>query len=328
MEQDLALPRWIEDEYDQIRSCLGPDSARSADRFRSEYTHLLKIMAPLPAKVEMFEIYKISMNSLHPYFQNPFVALAHCCEYMVGYWFYRHAFKMKAFIDGLANSMESGNWLMAVSCLRHILEESSHFDFYLSKIERSVKKIEQLEKNEAKRIKQGKRPSDKWIEDYIACDLHIVTSLEKAACGSDFDWATWVHNALKDTHSNAEVTEFFRQSSSRKTHINDCISHMEKVHGKPFSKYYDLLSEMVHPNFGSNTLVLVTREKLNDVFGRVWLARSTRTQEAAGWFFEIVAEPMTETFAIATRNISASGQLFALFQKRAAVSEGSTNRFA
>jgi hypothetical protein len=149
-----------------------------------------------------------------------------------GYWLYRHVYKLKAYADGLAFSLESGNWLMACTCLRNMFEEIAHFDLYFSRIDRNIKKIEQLEKNEAKRIRQGKRPSEKWIKDYITCDLDIIQNIEKAVHGSDFDWVSWLSSTFKDLRNGIEEPGAFKQSSSRKTHINDCITHIEKRHKK------------------------------------------------------------------------------------------------
>ncbi len=320
MTGDRVFPDWIEDDYDGIRSSLSSPAAKSIDRFRSRYSRLQKEIQPLPSEVEMYEIYQISAERLQGYFPDAFSSLTHCCEYLVGFWLYRHAYKMNAYDDGLKYSLSAGNWLIAFTCLRNMFEEIAHYNFYLSRIERNVKKIDQLEKNETKRVRQGKRPSDKWIKDYISCDLEIIRNIEKALQGSDFDWASWIKQNLQGLHDEGLASQAFKQSESRKTHVNDCISHMEKGHNKPFSAYYDILSEMVHPNFGSNTLVIKTREKFNQTFGRVWMAGAIQEQEAACWFFEVASEPMAETLAVSTRNLSVAKNLYSAFQRRAEAS--------
>lgn len=317
MSADTVFPEWIENGYEGIRSNLSPAGAKSVDRFRAQYGRLIQELQPLPAQVEMYEIYQITPKKLQGFFPDAFSALAHCCEYMVGYWFYRHVYKIKSYVDGLNYSLESGNWLLACTCLRNIFEEVAHFDLYLSRIDRSASKISQLEKNEAKRIRQGKRPPEKWIKDYITCDLDIIQNLEKAIQGSDFDWRSWLQRCLVDTQAESVDLEILKHSESRKTHINDCIASMEKTHKKKFSPHYDLLSDMVHPNFGSNTLVIITREKFTDMFGRVSMAGSIKNQEAACWFFEIASDTMTEPLSIASRNILIVKSLYAAFQSRA-----------
>lgn len=317
MSSDIVFPKWIEDDYDGIRSNLSPAGAKSVDLFRTHYGLLLQQLRSLPAQVEMYEIYQISPKKLEGSFPDAFSALAHCCEYMVGYWFYRHAYKIKSHVDGLNYSFQSGNWLLACSCLRSIFEEVAHFDFYLSRIDRSVAKISQLEKNEAKRIKQGKHPPEKWVQDYITCDLDIIQNLEKAIHGSDFDWRSWIERCLTESQSESVNLTILKHSESRKTHINDCIANMEKKHKKKFFPLYDLLCDMVHPNFGSNTLVIITREKFTETFGRVSMADTIKNQEAACWFFEIASDTMTEPLSIASQNISAVSGLYAAFQNRA-----------
>lgn len=319
---EYVFPIWIENDYADIRSSLSRSSAKSLDQFRSEYARVVKALNALPPEVNMYEIYKISPDELEPYFRDAFTALAHCCEYLVGYWFYRHVYKLKSYSECLNYSLDSGNWLIACNCARNLFEEVAHFDFYLRRVERSANKIQQLEKNEAKKIKQGREPSEKWKSDYVSCDLDIILNLQKAVEGSDFDWIAWRNNLLRDSNIEARAAENDKVSSPRKTHIHDCIHHLEKVHKKPFFAYYDIFSEVVHPNFGSNTLVIITRQKVNDVFGQVTLGSTARKKESACWFFEITSEPLAEVLAIANRNISFANHLYSIFLDRAK----STNR--
>jgi hypothetical protein len=317
MEDDSVFPDWIENDYAEIYANLSATSAKSIKRFRTEYQRFQKRLKPLPDQVEMYEIYTTSADDLRPFFQNAFSALAHCCEYLVGYWMYQHAYKLSGYAEGLKHSLEGGNWLVAASCLRSIFEEIAHFDYFHSRLEKIVHKISQLEKNEGKRIRQGKQPSEKWIKDYIECDLNLIRSLEKALQGSDFDWSAWLSQKLDEGQKLDVNTEEALRSKSRKTHVNDCIENMEVVHKKPFKHHYDILCDMVHPNFGSNTLVVVSRQKFNELFGRVWLSSKSAKQEAACWFFEIASEPMADVLSIGSQNLSSALDIFSSYQRRA-----------
>ena len=107
MSGDTVFPEWIEDGYEGIRSNLSPAGAKSVDRFRVQYGRLIQELQPLPAQVEMYEIYQFTPKKLQGFFPDAFSALAHCCEYMVGYWFYRHVYKIKSYVDGLKERLKN-----------------------------------------------------------------------------------------------------------------------------------------------------------------------------------------------------------------------------
>ena len=99
----------------------------------------------------------------------------------------------------------------------------------------------------------------------------------------------------------------------RKTHINKCVSALNDSKLKA-TEMYGLLSEMVHPNFGSNSLVIVTRNRFNDAFGEVVLSSNPRNIEAAAWFFELAAEPLSQIFQLERGCIFRSQNLLKSYQ--------------
>lgn len=121
--------------------------------------------------------------------------------------------------------------------------------------------------------------------------------MQKSLEGSDYNWKGWREQLATDNglDLNAFVSE---HKVIRKTHINDCIEGLEKRKGMAVKDIYDFLSEMVHPNYGSNTLVVLTRNRMNDISGDLILSSCPKNAEAAAWFFETSALPLAETFDI------------------------------
>ena len=100
----------------------------------------------------------------------------------------------------------------------------------------------------------------------------------------------------------------------RKTHICDCIEALDQKSQLKATEMYDLLSEMVHPNFGSNSLVIVTRNRVSEVVGEVVLSSNPKTVEAAAWFYELAAAPLGQIFELERSCITRSQALLRYYQ--------------
>jgi len=61
---------------------------------------------------------------------------------------------------------------------------------------------------------------------------------------------------------------------------------------------------MVHPNYGSNSLVIFSREKHSSIFGDITLSPNPKNTESLGWFYEFFITPMADISKIATKNIT------------------------
>jgi hypothetical protein len=261
-------------------------AASSHPSYCEQFSMTKKFFESLPAKSVLFELYKITPDNLKQVFDDGFVALAHACESLLGFWSFQHAYKFKASLDGFQYAMGQGNFLLAFSCARSMFEEMAHFHFFLVRIEASHLKAFQLAEQEAPRTGKGKLPSEDWNRKFIESQLEIIKKVTRAVQGSDFDWTGW----FRQTAESYEVPEVDvaklvgEHTEMRKTHINDCLEALDKKSPLKASEMYNLLSEMVHPNFGFNSLVIVTRTRDSEFAGEAVLSSNPKTVEAAAWF--------------------------------------------
>ena len=270
----------------------------------------------LPTRTPLFELYKITPDKLKQVFGNGLVGLTHACESVLGSWSFQHAYKFKASLDGYQYAMDVGNFLLAFSCARAMFEEMAHFHLFLLRIEASHLKAVQLFKQEAPRIRKGKLPSEDWNRNVIASQLELVKRVVKAVQGSDFDWKGWFQQtAERYKLPDVDIAELVGEHTEmRKTHICDCIEALDQKSQLKATEMYNLLSEMVHPNFGSNSLVIVTRKRVSEVVGEVVLSSNPKTVEAAAWFFELAAAPLGQIFELERSCIVRSQALLRYYQ--------------
>jgi len=288
------LPEWITNNSSAIQAQLTKKGVENFCKFSTKVNKLNDLITKLPEEVGIFEIYKITPKDLMSIFPDPFTALAHACEGLTLRWAFQHAYKTAAMFEGLNFGLERGNFLLTMSCARSIFEESAHVHHYLVKAESDYQEILKIMNREVPRFRKGKPPTAQWNKDMFTVQMQTIQRLVRSLQGSDFEWNELMTQIVTD--DNKEVPDsLIRRDEIRKTHINDCLDSLEKKK-IPATKIYGILSEMVHPNFGSNTLVVKTRKKLNDISGNVVLTSKPNNTEAAAWFFEILADPLCSVF--------------------------------
>jgi hypothetical protein len=168
----------------------------------------------------------------------------------------------------------------------------------LLRIEASHLKVVQLTEQEAPRIRKGGLPSQDSSRQLIASQFEIIKRVAKAVQGSDFDWKGWYRQtAERYEMPDVDIAKLVGEHTEmRKTHINDCIEALDKKSQLKATEMYNFLSEMVHPNFGSNSLVIVTRNRVSEVVGEAVLSSNPKIVEAAAWFFKLAAAPLGQIF--------------------------------
>ena len=325
MTSETDFPQWICGEYQDIQSQVTPGVGDRMDTCRKEFQKLSQTLDKFPTEIEIYEILTASPKELMSDFPHAFGALAHLCEYWVGSWYFRHVCKVRGYLLGLKTAMEDGNWLVACTCTRSILEEVVHFDLFLRRIEERFKKIIQLVNNEAKRINKGIEPPENWHKQYIDCHLEIVMAAAKAIQGTNYDWGSYLDDIADDLGVSRVELDMDMNCTDSRTHILKCIEKSQSNHDLPFNKHYDDLSERCHPNFGSNMLVISKREKKSEKYGTVWFSDRVRNCDGACFFFEIACEPIISTFSVGTANIVKVMNIHSIFTKMAEESSSPIN---
>lgn len=306
MMAQKILPEWIEQAYNEVSISLHESKRDEVARFYSEIKEFKILLEKFDDSAEIAEIYKITPEDLKEVFPDPYTALAHACEFLLYRFLIQHVFKLKALFSGIEHSLECANWLLASNCCRSIYEEISYFHYFGKRVTVNSEKTETLIRNEKQNLLRGKQPEKIWIKNYIELQLNTLEQLQKALEGSDYDWISIQNQIYKNYEATSEHSHVENKNNPRprKTHINDCLRAIEKAEGIPALAQYAVLSEMVHPNFGSNTLVLYSRNKHNHIAGDITLSPKPKNTESLVWFFEFFITPMADIFKVAIKNIN------------------------
>ena len=303
MTKESVFPRWIEDEHESIRSMLPECIDKRMDECRSKFELLAQKLDEFEDAAKLYEIPDISIQKLRQYFNDGNTALNFLCESWVGYFHYQHVYKIKGYFEGLKHSMETGNWVSALTCLRCLLEETVHFDYFLSRIGKQVEKISKLYQDESETFRQEKEPSEKWQHELAECQLKIVALTAKSVEGSNFNWEEYVETLRVVVEFDRDNPDIRMENSDDGINILTCIQDSTKRHNIVFNEHYKVLSELCHPNFGSNTFVVESKEEVLDNLGVVQFSHQIKTAEVAKRFFQLCCVPIISTFSIEMDNM-------------------------
>lgn len=311
-----SFPDWIAESLEVIQANLSERSRKHFPHFVKAHAQLTMLLDELSPQIRIMEIRETSPQYLQEKFGDAYKGLALCVESFIFQWAYQNFYKIMSWTSGFEKALQDGNFLVATSCSRGLFEQICHFDFYLGKLERAARKTMTLWQNERKNIMRGKMPGEKWRVAYAQSQIGILQDALKAMRGSDYDWKAWIAEALETAGTPAREEDELPHEMERKTHVNSAREAVEKRHKIKLERYYDILCDLVHPNFGSNSLVVVTREHLGDRLGHVELSHTPKNAEAAAWFFEVVSEPMHEIIDVAVNDIQLANRIMTYFKEQ------------
>lgn len=172
---------------------------------------------------------------------NPYNILGDFFKFIHAQYIAKYQELTSAFIE----SINSKNYLVAALCGRSIIEATATLRWYNQKILKEVEINGQLDSN-------SERFGDK---EFIDAALNIINEHMK---GSRFDWSkfftsdkkTFVNELIEKAKSKEKQVEY-PQSLPISRLLDSWSKDMPELH-----LFYDFYSDLVHPNLGSNLLLM------------------------------------------------------------------------
>lgn len=254
-------------------------SKKSAFRFASlckVYETLCSQLDDLPEEVSLIAHSTYDPKELLLIYPDGLNCQIKLCESLLSIFAYTFFYKLKQLFRSLNLVLSSKSFFSAGILSRSVIEEVAFFFFFLRRIEESSPKIIQSLKN----AKRGRINTQKWSEEISQRFFDVFSNLDRATRGSSYDWSK-LHNSLEGSQL------------PNKINILECVRDLADRSELPIVDYYTLFSEMVHPNFGSHTMVIKTRIPVSNQIGQIVIGE-TSNMESSMWFFEIFSEGLDE----------------------------------
>jgi hypothetical protein len=149
-------------------------------------------------------------------------------------------YKLRQLVLTLNYSFSEGHFVSSAILLRSILEMICHHWYFLIRQRELVNTIHKISPN----LKSKKHRTQ--VLTAVTNKLYeIYKLLDRANTGSNFPW---------NSHLGLNI-----ENTPKQLHVMEAVEDLEKKSKIPTSKYYSLLSEMTHPNYGSHTLVVQSK---------------------------------------------------------------------
>lgn len=286
-------PDWMDIKYKSIEERLSKHTDIGA--FWKEYKSLILTLEELPESLvspeyRTSDIKKIAKKK---YDGDMLFATSTFFEFETRKLYFTNIYKIKSVIASINVAFDQGNFTTAAILMRSFLEIVSFLYYHKKKIvDKSIKFRELL--IESEKIKLHTLEREKWATRLGKLSSDFINQLLKSNLGTSFDWKTWMQTHYGDSFS-------LEHHEMGKLNTLTAIQYMTKETNVNFVGIYDFFSEMVHPNFGSHTLIVKTRKVIDDESSDIYLADGARDFEQALWFFDCFANGGYETAKVCSQ---------------------------
>jgi hypothetical protein len=301
-------PDWMEEQYQSIADGLSHRTNMSA--FWEEYKSLILALESLPESMVSPEyrttnIKKISDNL---YDGDMLLATTTFFEFEIRKLYFTNIFKIKSVIASINIAFEAGNFTTAAILMRSFLEIVSFLYYFKKRCSDKSHEFRTLI-IESEKIKLNTLEREKWGKRLGNLSIEFITQLTKSNFGTSYDWKTWVHD-----HYGEEFSQ--ENHDVGKLNTLTAIQFMTKKTEINFEEIYDFFSEMIHPNFGSHTLVVKKRIVLDGgIASDVHFGDMDRDFEQTLWFFDCFANGGYETAKICREIIAEYSSLLQWYEE-------------
>lgn len=298
------IPKWVKQNYSLLvegLTCKG-----DFESLWKNYSNLSTNLSLLTEVTTMLEIRTLDAGFFKKTFKNidPQIPLDLLIESMISKNFYTQFHKTKAIIAGLDFALESGNHLVATFLIRSLLEEICYHKYSLSKVEPRLDKIAKGFQSYMKGLKKKKHISDIALKELVQNKVDTIMYLNDVySQGSD----SHIKNVLGSMKLSNDMAG--EGTKNKRLHIMDTIRGTEKTTNVPVVKYYDLLSEMTHPNFGSRTLVIRNRDNAEQPVGDIKLSHNGNSIDQSLYFYDLASPILSELTKLSLETINRSNSI-------------------
>ncbi len=202
-------------------------------------------------------------------------------------FFFITGYQIREIAIPLVKAINKGDFYVAAILIRSILEISGCAHYILRRLQT---KFVELSKTAASHVASKSADHIAKMRKEFATKLYEAFSyLQRANTSSAFPWAE---------HLQRFGVKLSDPSLGKALNAKSCIDDVAAAYKQPINSCYDVLSEFVHPNFGSKTLLIGTRERINEVTDRLKIGASNRDEKCL-WFVDHFSESLFHTIHLA-----------------------------
>jgi hypothetical protein len=137
-------------------------------------------------------------------------------------------------------------------------------------------------------------------KQYIEKLYEIYAALQRGNTASSIDWQDHMQKFGLAKSEKREV---------ERIHIKTAIEDIQKQSKLPLDRIYGLMSEFVHPNYGSKALIFKTSSKHDDLMDKLTIGDNKNNEQAALFYIDQCSEGLYVTLTLAMSLVDRSIKL-------------------
>lgn len=291
------FPEWILHEARENSASLNATSLSFLEKIAELYPHFDARFISSPARADLEALSTYDLDRIHNCYpgQDPRLVILRS-EYENFYFI--TCYQVRELAIAFANAFASGDFYASAIMVRAMLEICSGAHFILRRLKSKFSEVY----NVAVSFATSKSTShiEKMRIEFLTKLYEAFSYLHRANRASSFPWAE---------HFERFGVELDNASFGKALHTNTCIEDISKAYKLPIESCYAVLSEFVHPNFGSKTLLVGSRETINGSMDRLKIG-SVNREEKCLWFIDHISEPVYHTLNLALMFHQQGGVLY------------------
>ena len=291
------FPDWITTVAGKNQASINRESQDYFEKVKELYPHFASAYIDIPSHVELGVLKSHNPSEVSDFFQKDGPS-----EFIIFNIYETFHFVFVYQIHELSlimqDCLENGKFFGAAIINRSIFELvcTNYYTFRRveSKFSECIEVLKKLVKTKSAVEKETLK------KQYFEKLYEIFSALHRGNTASSINWQ---EHMQKFGLVNSEKKEV------EKIHINKVIEDIEKSSKLPISRIYGLMSEFVHPNYGSKTLIIKTLSKHNDLMGKLTIGENQNNGEAALFYLDQCSEGLYTTLTLAMSLIDRSVRL-------------------
>lgn len=291
------FPDWIVTVASKNQASINKESQDYFDKVKELYPHYVSAYIDIPSHVELGVLKSHNPAEVSDYFQkegpSEFIIFN---IYETFHFVFVYQIRELSLI--MQDCLESGKFFGAAIINRSIFELvcTNYYTFRRveSKFSECIEMIKKLARTKSAVEKETLK------KQYFEKLYEIYAVLHRGNTASSINWQEHMQKFGLAKSEDRDV---------ERMHISTAIEDIQKQSKMPLQKIYGLMSEFVHPNYGSKTLIIKTSSKHNDLMDKLTIGENQNNGEAALFYIDQCSEGLYTTLTLAMSLIDRSVRL-------------------
>lgn len=297
MKKKGHFPDWIVKVVSKNQASICKESLDYFEKVKDLYPHFVSAYIDIPSDVELGVLRSHNPSTVSDYYQNNSP-----CEFIIfnvyETFHFIYIYQVRELSQLMQNCLESGKYFGVAILNRSIFELVCTTYYTFRRVESKFSECINILKKIVKT--KSAVETETLTKQYFEKLREIYVALHRGNTASSIDW---------QDHMQKFGLVKLETSEINKIHIGTVIEDIQKQAKMPLSKIYGLMSEFVHPNYGSKTLIIKTSNKHDELMNKLTIGENNNNEEAALFYVEQCSEGLYVTLTLAMSLVDRSSKL-------------------